>query len=162
MSAAAYSILGKPLDGYVYEHMWAGPPKLDGTYDVDVHQAGSGIKFMRLNGECTTEYTDGSRVTTNWREEMGLPTDGPMPTYYSLPFRVLVQEKYENIIAAGRMINADIESFGALRVMVNLNQIGEAAGVAAYIAVNEGKKVQELDGVQVAQALAKGGSANLA
>ena len=51
---------------------------------------------------------------------------------------------------------------GALRVMVNLNQIGEAAGVAAYIAVNEGKKVQELDGVQVAQALAKGGSANLA
>lgn len=135
---------------------------LNGTYDVDVHQAGSGIKFMRLNGECTTEYTDGRRVTTNWREEMGLPTDGPMPTYYSLPFRVLVQERYENIIAAGRMINADIESFGALRVMVNLNQIGEAAGVAAYIAVNEDKKVQELDGVQVAQALAKGGSANLA
>ena len=75
---------------------------------------------------------------------------------------MLVQEKFENIIAAGRMINADIESFGALRVMVNLNQIGEAAGVAAYLAVNEGKKVQELDGVKVAETLSKGGSANLA
>ena len=36
------------------------------------------------------------------------------------------------------------------------------AYTSAYIAVNEDKKVQELDGVQVAQALAKGGSANLA
>ena len=134
---------------------------LNGTYDIDVHQADSGIQFMRLNGECTTEYTDGTRVVTNWRKDMGLPTDGPMPTYYSLPFGVLVQEKYENIIAAGRMINATQEAFGALRVMVNLNQIGEAAGVAAYLAVNGNKTVQQLDGVEVARTLSKGGSANL-
>ncbi len=84
-----------------------------------------------------------------------------MPTYYSLPFGVLVQEKYENIIAAGRMINATQEAFGALRVMVNLNQIGEAAGVAAYLAVDGNKTVQQLDGVEVARTLSKGGSANL-
>ena len=29
------------------------------------------------------------------------------------------------------MVNADEGAFGALRVMVNLNQLGEAAGVAA-------------------------------
>ena len=144
-------LLGKRYDDVI----------LNGTYDVDVHKADTGIKFMRLSGECTTEYTDGTRVTTNWREEMGYPTDGPMPTYYSLPFRVLVQEKFENVIAAGRMLNADQEAFGALRVMVNLNQIGEAAGVAAYVAVDEDKKVQDIDGVKVAQLLSKGGSANL-
>ncbi|MBR3505298.1 MAG: Gfo/Idh/MocA family oxidoreductase [Clostridia bacterium] len=46
VSAAAYSVLGKPLDGYVYEHMWAGPPKLDGTYDVDDFVTG----FIRTDG----------------------------------------------------------------------------------------------------------------
>jgi len=59
------------------------------------------------------------------------------------------------------MINADPSAFGALRVMVNLNQIGEAAGVAAYLAVHRNKTVQELDGVEVARTLSKGGSANL-
>ena len=46
VSAAAYSVLGKPLDGYVYESMWAGPPKLDGTYDVDDFITG----FIRTDG----------------------------------------------------------------------------------------------------------------
>ena len=46
VSAAAYSVLGKPLDGYVYESMWAGPPKLDGTYDVDDFITG----FIRTEG----------------------------------------------------------------------------------------------------------------
>ena len=46
VSAAAYSVLGKPLDGYVFESMWAGPPKLDGTYDVDDFITG----FIRTNG----------------------------------------------------------------------------------------------------------------
>ena len=46
VSAAAYSILGKPLDGYVFESMWAGPPKLDGTYDVDDFITG----FIRTDG----------------------------------------------------------------------------------------------------------------
>ncbi len=144
-------LLGKRYDDVI----------LNGTYDVDVHQADSGIQFMRLNGECTTEYTDGTRVVTNWRKDMGLPTEGPMPTYYSLPFRVLVQEKIENVIAAGRMINADQEAFGALRVMINLNQIGEASGVAAYLAIDQNKSVRELDGVEVAKLLARGGSANI-
>ena len=46
VSAAAYSILGKPMDGYVYESMWAGPPKYDGTYDVDDFVTG----FIRTDG----------------------------------------------------------------------------------------------------------------
>ena len=35
VSAQAYSVLGKAMEGYVYESMWAGPPKYDGVYDVD-------------------------------------------------------------------------------------------------------------------------------
>jgi len=35
VSGQAYSLLGKDMPSYTYEGMWAGPPKLDGTYDVE-------------------------------------------------------------------------------------------------------------------------------
>ena len=35
VSAQTYSILGRDLRQYTFENMWAGPPKLDGTYDVE-------------------------------------------------------------------------------------------------------------------------------
>ena len=134
---------------------------LRGTYEIDMHHEDNGITFLRLDGTYDTEDTYGNITHGSWRAERGLPTDGPMPTFYQLPFRTLVGEKYTNMIAAGRMMNADTPSFGALRVMVNLNQIGEAAGVAAYLAINQNKSVQELDPIEVARTLSKGGSANL-
>jgi len=133
---------------------------LNGTYNVDVHLAGTGITFRQFDGSYDTENADGSHVTGNWREEMGIQTDD-IPTYYQLPFRCIVPETWENFIAAGRMIHADVGAFGALRVMVNLNQIGEAAGVAAYLALHQNKPVQSLDGVDVAKTMSRGGSANL-
>ena len=135
---------------------------LNGTYPVDMHRADSGICFMKFDGRCITHYSDGTRTVTNWREERGVPKDCPVPTYYSLPFRVLVQDKIENFLAAGRMIHATPEAFGALRVMINLNQIGEAAGVAACLALQSGVPVQKIRGEEVARLLARGGSANLA
>lgn len=134
---------------------------LRGTYNVDMHHDEKGITFMQFDGTYTTELTSGEIIKGNWRQEKGISDDIPIPTYYELPFKALVGEKYKNIIAVGRMMNADAPAFGALRVMVNLNQMGEAAGVAAYLAVNSGKSVQELDGVEVARTLSKGGSANL-
>lgn len=35
VSGQAYSKLGKDMKNYSYVNMWAGPPVLDGTYDVD-------------------------------------------------------------------------------------------------------------------------------
>ena len=35
VSGEVFSKLGVDMDKYVYEKMWAGPPKLAGTYDVD-------------------------------------------------------------------------------------------------------------------------------
>lgn len=134
---------------------------LNGTYNIDVHNKEKGIMFMQFDGTYTQELPDGSILHGNWRKEKGISEDLPIPTCYHLPFKCLVGEKYENFIAAGRMLNADTPAFGALRVMANLNQIGEAAGVAAYLACDTNKSVQELDGVEVAKLLSKGGSANL-
>ncbi len=35
VSAELFSCLGKDIAGYAYKDMWAGPPILDGTYDVE-------------------------------------------------------------------------------------------------------------------------------
>ena len=132
-----------------------------GCYNIDMHDDEQGIKFMFFDGTYRREDTYGNYSYGNWREELGIDKDLPIPTFYQLPFRALVGEKYTNFIAAGRMMNADAPSFGALRVMVNLNQMGEAAGVAAYLALQQNKTVQELDPVEVARTWSKGGSANL-
>jgi hypothetical protein len=57
------------------------------------------------------------------------------------------------------MLNADDGAVGALRVMVNLNQLGEAAGVAAALCADGGEDVRTIDGKRVTAALRKGGSA---
>lgn len=135
---------------------------LRGTYRVDVHHHDDhGITFRYLDGTYRVEHADGKITEGNWRREADISTEGPLPTYYQLPFRCLVGERWQNLIAAGRMINADMGAFGALRVMVNLNQIGEASGVAAYLAIHHNVPVQKVDGVEVAKTLSKGGSANL-
>ncbi len=132
---------------------------LQGTYRVDIHHNGdNGITFKELDGGMRTEHGKGGRAEIgNWRAEMGL--SGDYARFYQMPFEVLKLEKWRNVIPAGRMINADDGAFGALRVMVNLNQTGEAAGVAAVKCLEGGVSVQELDGRAVRQALAAGGSA---
>jgi predicted dehydrogenase len=46
VSAATYSILGKNIDEYVFESMWAGPPIAGGVYDVEEMVTG----FIRTSG----------------------------------------------------------------------------------------------------------------
>ena len=43
-----------------------------------------------------------------------------------------------NVLCAGRMIDCSRDAYGALRVMMNCNQMGETAGLAAAKAVREG------------------------
>ncbi|MBR4941108.1 MAG: FAD-dependent oxidoreductase [Clostridia bacterium] len=130
-----------------------GDTVMKGTYRVDVHHSdGNGISFKYLSGRTETFWGKGNKaVTGNWRREMNLTGD-PAP-YYSVPFGILVQNRVKNLIPVGRMINADPGAFGALRVMVNLNQLGEAAGVGAYLAVKEQKPVWDVCGKAVQKEL---------
>ena len=134
---------------------------LNGTYSVDIHHADRGITFKHFDGTYNTENADGSSIRGNWRRELNISADIPVPTYYQAPFKSLVNETVSNFIAVGRMINADTGAFGALRVMINLNQLGEAAGVGAYTALQHNIPIQDVNGIEVAKILQSGGSANL-
>ena len=136
-----------------------GDAILRGTYRVDIHHSeDNGITFKELDGSMLTEYgKDSPPVRGNWREEAGL--DGNYSRFYEVPFSLLVQDRWANVVPAGRMMNADDGAYGALRVMINTNQMGEAAGTACALCLDQGRPIRELDGRDVRKALAKGGSA---
>jgi hypothetical protein len=125
-----------------------------GTYRIDVHHSeGAGITFKYLEGHEVVHYDrTGPPVRRMWR------TDNKFAEYYQVPFKALVQRKFGNLIMAGRMINSDPNAFGAVRVMVNLNQIGEAAGTAAYLAINSEKDVWDIDTEKLRITMKQGGS----
>ena len=113
----------------------------NGTYRVDVHSAdGPGLIFRYLDGR--EEYVVPGLPTehSRWREP------GPdCATFYQIPYRSLVPQGATNLLVAGRVIDADEGAFGAVRVMVNCNQTGEAAGTACYLALDSGTSVAEVD-----------------
>jgi len=98
----------------------------NGTYHIDVHDPETGeFKFKEPEGD-----------------------------YYQIPLSTLVSDRADNLIMAGRMISADRSAFGGIRVMVNLNQVGEAAGVTASLAAANGIPVSQVDAATVRRHLA--------
>lgn len=105
----------------------------NGTYRVDVHSAtGAGVKFREL--------------------EKGVE-------FYQIPYRSLVPRGAKNVLVAGRSLDADEQAFGAVRVMVNCNQMGEAAGAAAWLALDSGADAGAIDTARLRATLKKQGAA---
>ena len=103
----------------------------NGTYPVDIHSAeGEGVKFRHLK-------------------------DVP---FYQIPFSSLVPRGAKNVLVAGRCLDADEGAFGAVRVMVNCNQMGQAAGAAAWLALDSSKDVDKLDTTKLRATLKKQGA----
>lgn len=126
----------------------------NGSYRVDVHHpSGGGFLFKYLDGTQVDYCNGGQRITGRWR-----PETPENPTFYQIPYRTMTSAHCPNLILAGRMIGTDRGAFGATRVMVNLNQVGEAAGEAAHLALARDGRVRDLDPAALRQALADGGS----
>ena len=127
----------------------------NGSYRVDVHHADKpGITLRYLDG--TEEYCRPGLPTerSRWRDPQAND-----PTFYQIPFRAMLPPgPFGNLLIAGRMIDADPEAHAAIRVMVNMNQTGEAAGVAAALCLEQGVAAAQLDIQRLRQTLAAGGS----
>jgi len=91
------------------------------TYHIDVHDPNTGkFKFKEPKGD-----------------------------FYQIPLCTMVSDKAPNIVLAGRAVSADRSAFGGIRVMVNLNQTGEAAGVTAALAASASTPVPEVAAASV-------------
>lgn len=98
-------------------------------YPVDIHHA--------KGGDCTMLFCDDA---------------------YDIPYRVLVPEKIENLLVAGRCSSMNHEAMAATRVMSTCMALGEAAGTAARIALAAGVKPSQVDVAEVQKALLANGA----
>ena len=80
-----------------------------------------------------------SPASRAWRAA-GARNSATDPTFYQIPYRCLVPQGARNVLAAGRLVDADRGAYGAVRVMVNCNQTGEAAGVACCAGAQRGTR----------------------
>ncbi len=127
----------------------------NGSYRVDIHHHDKpGITLRYLDG--TEQYSRPGHFHQEgrWREKTETN-----PTFYQIPFRCLIPDgPYGNIAVAGRMLDADAVAFSGVRVMVNMNQTGEAVGAAAWMALDESASIIQLDPTRLRKLLADGGS----
>lgn len=129
----------------------------NGTYPSDLHHTDkSGITFRYLDGSQRISRPAQETEVSRWREPLT-----EEPKFYQISYQSMVpaDNAYPNLIVAGRMIDADEMAHAAIRVMVNMNQTGEAAGVAAYLALNSNRSFSEVNPDTLRKTLEKGGSA---
>ncbi len=125
----------------------------NGTYRVDIHSSsGPGVVFRYLDGR-EEQVSPGEVTATRW-----LPEGEAAASFYQIPYRSLVPKGSENLLVAGRLADADQGAYGAIRVMVNCNQTGEAAGTASVMALTQGIPVGDIDGNQLRGEMERQGS----
>jgi hypothetical protein len=68
----------------------------------------------------------------------GISNRGETANAYQIPYRSLVPLKIDQLLVAGRCVSATHEALGGIRVMPPSFAMGEAAGTAAALALQEG------------------------
>ncbi len=89
-----------------------------GNYDIDIHNpAGTGTSHYYFKpGE-----------------------------YYTIPYRSFLPKEYDNLLVSGRCLSATHEAQASVRIMPICCCMGEAAGLAAFLAKANGGNVKNID-----------------
>ena len=69
----------------------------------------------------------------------------PEGKYYGIPYRSLIPKDADNLLAAGRCISSTHEAQASYRIMPTCCTLGQAAGVAAYMALQKSGDVRAID-----------------
>ena len=82
----------------------------------------------------------------------------PKGEYYTIPYRCLIPKNAENLLVAGRCVSADHDAQASLRIMPTCATLGEAAGIAASLALDKGSDVRLVDVELLRSILRKNGA----
>ena len=77
---------------------------------------------------------------------------------YDIPYRVLLPEKIEGLLVAGRCSSMNHEAMAGTRVMSTCMALGEAAGTAARIALEDGVLPSAVDVSKLQKELLENGA----
>lgn len=113
VSGETFCKLGKDMEGYAYREMWAGPPKLDGIYDVDdsvtglIRTEGPVISF---NGAWAQNIDEDEMYIDFMGDKGGIRLMyGQDFTFYTTRYGALAKEKPE--FKPNNMYDTEIDAF---------------------------------------------------
>jgi hypothetical protein len=118
--------------------------RIVGKYYLTIDDLDKGRTFA--DGICDVEMpVDIHHVT----KQAGTGLENIWTKPYQVPFRCLQPKDCKNLLTAGRCISGSFLAHGSYRVTGDAVPIGEAAGIAAAMAVEKGIAPQDLDGAEV-------------
>ncbi len=100
--------------------------KIVGRYNLTEQDVRNQARFDDAIG-IFPEFIDGYGV-------LALPTTG---RYFQVPYGIMVPEKVENLLVAGRCVAGDRISHAAVRSMMCCTVTGQGAGVAAAVSIKD-------------------------
>lgn len=107
---------------------------------------------------CQSNYpVDIHGKTLNFNKEKYKDVDDGKP-WYEIPFRSLVVKGIDNLFVTGRCLGAEFLAQSSLRVQQSARSSGEAAGIGAALALDEGKLPREIDGKKVREIMVSRGA----
>ncbi len=86
-------------------------------------------------------------------DKTGVQKYFPKDNHYSIPYRCLVPAGVDGLLLAGRNISGTHMAHSNYRVMPICVAMGEAAGIAAALAVKEGRELRDVDVSQIQKRL---------
>ena len=120
--------------------------KIVGEYCITEHDVKNEARFDDSIG-IFPEFLDGYGVVI-------MPTTG---RYYQVPYGIILPQKVDNLLVAGRCVSGDKISFAATRQMMHCAVTGQGAGIAAAVSVKDNTTCREVDITKVQKALRKQG-----
>lgn len=126
--------------------------RIHGLYCLTVDDIQNGTRFD--DGICLVRFgVDIHAVTLNDDDLQQGYSQGIKVHPYNIPLRSLIAKDVSNLALAGRCVSGDFYAHASYRVTGNAVPMGEAAGVAAAMASDEGVALKDLDGVRVRRAM---------
>ena len=120
--------------------------KIIGEYEITEHDVRNEGRFEDSIGICP-EFIDGYGIAI-------MPTTG---RYFQVPYGIIVPQKIENLLVAGRCVAGDKISHAATRQMCCCIVTGQGAGVAAAVSVKDNVSCRQVSISKVQEVLKKQG-----
>lgn len=127
--------------------------RIKGEYWLTIDDYNARAKFA--DGVAQSAYP----VDVHGRSETVHPASFARGEYFEVPYRSLIPKGIDNMLVAGRCISASFWAQSATRIQLVCHALGEAAGLAASMALDLSCAAKQVDGAAVrAEMRARGGT----
>ncbi|RAP76119.1 FAD-dependent oxidoreductase [Paenibacillus montanisoli] len=111
--------------------------QIEGLYTLTEQDVVDGARFADVVAQTNYEidiHSPDAKKTTDERSVAG----------YDIPYRCMVPEAFDNLLVAGRSISATHVAMSSMRVQATCYALGQAAGVAAALSLDDGRAMRDV------------------